>query len=264
MAEYQLKGKVLIKGKIVIKTGLAIGGSTTSLDIGGMDNPVIKDAKGIPYIPGSSIKGKIRSLLEKAYYPLRNEFEGDGKGRFHPSRVVHEFKNKKEVDDIIKIFGGTDADEPGRGIFRDAYFDEHYFDEYKAELFKNLELTFTEDKIENTVDRISARANPRHLERVPAGARFDFEIIFDLYSEEDKKLIKVLLQGLKLLEDDYLGGSGSRGSGQINFENIDLLYRPMEYYKTEKEEQELVETSFNLKDIDSDQWVTDVIGKIDL
>jgi len=264
MSEKQLKGKIIINGKIVIKTGLAIGGSTTSLDIGGMDNPVIKDAKGIPYIPGSSLKGKMRSLLEKAYYPLRNDFKGDGKGRFNPSRVVHEFEDQSQADDIIKIFGGTDVEEPGRGIFRDAYFDVEYFNEVEAELFKNLELPYTEDKIENTVDRISARANPRHLERVPVGTKFDFELIFDLYSDEDKELVKVLFQGLKLLEDDYLGGSGSRGSGQISLEEIDLLYRSVEYYKTEKEELRLVEKSFNLKDIDSDQWFSNVIDQISL
>ncbi len=262
MEEYQLKGKVILTGKIKVKTGLAIGGSKTSLDIGGVDNPVIKDSKGIPYIPGSTIKGKLRSLLEQNYYPLRTEDKNDGNGFFDPKMVIHNFEDDT-VDDIIKIFGAPEVNEPGRGIFRDSFLDEAFFEENKDLFFKNLELDYTEDKIENTVDRISARANPRHLERVPVEAQFDFEIILDLFSEKDKELIEVLFQGLKLLEDDYLGGSGSRGSGKISFEEIKMILRDNNYYTHEKAETFLAE-NFNLKDVENKDWFVNVYNKISL
>ena len=67
MEELRLQGKYIIQGKIKVLTGLHIGGPTTGLNIGGVDNIVIKDAKGKPYIPGSSLKGKMRSLLEYSY-----------------------------------------------------------------------------------------------------------------------------------------------------------------------------------------------------
>ncbi|MFN4227892.1 MAG: type III-A CRISPR-associated RAMP protein Csm3, partial [Candidatus Ratteibacteria bacterium] len=68
-----LKGKIIIKGFIEVKTGLRIGGTTTGLKIGGLDQPVIKDPLGRPYIPGSSLKGKLRSLIEKKENVKLNE-----------------------------------------------------------------------------------------------------------------------------------------------------------------------------------------------
>lgn len=260
MEQYQLKGKIILTGKIRVNTGLAIGGSRTSLDIGGVDNPVIKDSQGIPYIPGSTIKGKLRSLLESNYYPLRTKDENDGKGFFDPKLIIHKFNNDT-VDDIIKIFGAPEVNEPGRGIFRDSFLDLDYFERNRESIFKNLELDYTEDKIENTVDRISARANPRHLERVPPGTQFNFEIIMDLYSEEDRELIRVLFQGLKLLEDDYLGGSGSRGSGKIGFEGMQMILRDTTYYTHEKTEKSLAK-DFHLKDVENKEWFTNVFNKI--
>lgn len=265
MEELQLSGKIIIKGKISLETGLTIGGSKTSLEIGGMDNPVIKDAVGVPYIPGSSIKGKIRSLLEQSMYPLRTEEEArkmnDGLGYFTES--IHRFTDEEKVDEIFRIFGAPDVNEPGRGIFRDSEFDLKHFKENSKILFKNLELDYTEDKIENTIDRISAMANPRHLERVPRGAQFNFEIIFDLYSNADKELLKVLFKGMKLLEDDYLGGSGTRGSGKVAFKNVSIIFRSIDFYVGEKKET-ILEEDFNLKDISNEEWYNNVFGKMDL
>ena len=262
MEEYQLKGKVILKGKIRIESGLAVGGSKTTLDIGGMDNPVIKDSKGVPYIPGSTLKGKLRSLIEQSLYPLRLEDKRDGLGFFDERMVIHNFKDGT-IDEVIKIFGAPEVEEPVRCIFRDMYLDLDHFESNRDELFRNLDLEYTEDKIENTVDRISARANPRHLERVPRGTIFNFEIIFDIYSENDKSLLRTLLQGLKLLEDDYLGGSGSRGSGKVVFEDLSMIHRPVDYYSVKKGEITLID-QFSLTDIKNEQWFTDVFGKISL
>ncbi|MCM8825814.1 MAG: type III-A CRISPR-associated RAMP protein Csm3, partial [Candidatus Omnitrophica bacterium] len=60
-----LIGKAVIKAAIKVETGLRIGGSSTGVKIGGVDQPVISDPFGKPYIPGSSLKGKLRSLIER-------------------------------------------------------------------------------------------------------------------------------------------------------------------------------------------------------
>ena len=239
--EMKLLGKLIISGKVVAETGLHIGGTTTALDIGGIDNPVIKDAKGMPYIPGSSLKGKIRALLEKSKYPLRTEErDNDGKGYF--TKTIHIFKDSSKTDEIMKIFGmpAEDFKEQVRGIFRDSHLDEEHFENNKKELFKNLELEHTEAKWEVSIDRITSKPpfGPRQLERVPKGTKFDFEIILNIYQEEDKQLLKTVTKGMKLLEDDYLGGSGTRGSGKVSFQKIKLVYRSIPYYEAIEEEKE--------------------------
>ena len=265
--EEKLIGKLIISGDIVAQTGLHIGGTTTALDIGGMDNPIIKDAKGVPYIPGSSLKGKMRALLEKSNYPLRKENdENDGKGFF--TNTIHVFKEPTKTDDIMKIFGmpAESLEEQVRGIFRDAHLDEKHFKNNEKELFRNLELEYSEDKIENALNRITAKANPRHLERVPKGTRFDFEIILNIYKDDDKELLRTVLKGMKLLEDDYLGGSGSRGSGKVSFETINLTYRDIQYYESIKEEnrsQEFVKLDDLLVKIKNDDWWNNVFSKND-
>ncbi len=262
MSDIKLEGKVIIQGNINVETGLTIGGSKAALDVGGVDSPVIKDAKGVPYIPGSSIKGKIRSLLEQSRYPLRNRDLGDGKGKFDEILIIHLFEDGTE-DDIIQIFGAPDYNEPVRGLFRDAFLDIEHFESNKIQIFKNLELEFTEDKIENRVDRISARAMPRHLERVPVGALFNFEMILDLYSGGDKQLLKTLFQGLSMLEDDYLGSSGTRGSGKISFDITLIKWRTVDFYKGEADEVILKE-KFKLKEIKKTDWLPDVLSKINI
>lgn len=198
----KLINKHIFKGTIELKTGLHIGGSKSGLDIGGLDSPVIKTPNGIPYIPGSSLKGKIRSLLAIK--------EG--------ARVIN-----LESETLRKLFGCSDKgkEEKTRLIFRDALLNTDKF----KEQFKNSELLateYTEEKYENNIDRLSGKASNgglRSIERVPAGAVFNFEIILDQYENDDiNKNIETLKEGFKLLENDYLGGSGTRGYGHIAIE----------------------------------------------
>lgn len=217
----KLMGKIFIKGQIEAKTGLHIGGSKTTLDIGGIDNPVIKDALGRPYIPGSSIKGKIRCLLERE----------SGKMELHKSGA------------IARIFGIGASDKntegPTRFYARDAYLNPEIDQAMKNKtgLFKELELDYTEGKWENTIDRQTSKAtNPRQTERVPAGAKFDFELVYNVFEEADLDLfIKDVLKGIRLLEDDYIGGSGSRGYGQIEFNQISVKVKNIKHYETDNQ-----------------------------
>lgn len=194
--------KYIFRGTIKVKTGLHIGGSKTSLDIGGLDSPVIKTPNGIPYIPGSSLKGKIRSLLALK--------EG--------AKDI-----ASESDELRKLFGCSDKEkeQKTRLIFRDALLDTEKF----RETFSNTDLLateYTEEKFENTIDRQSGKAKGgglRSMERVPAGAIFNFEIILDEYEGDNiEKNKKTLKESFDLLKNDYLGGSGSRGYGHIAIE----------------------------------------------
>jgi CRISPR-associated protein Csm3 len=218
--------KVFISGKIVAVTGLHIGGSKTALDIGGVDSNVIKTAKGVPYIPGSSIKGKLRTILARE--------AGSA--------------NEQDDPDIVKqIFGlpndGSDG-VPARLIVRDAFLLENHFNS----TFSALDFDYSEVKWENTIDRVTGEANPRQIERVPAGAEFAFTFIYNVFDDVKKEdHLKEIIKAMKILEDDYLGGQGSRGYGQISFpkEHISITKKNIAEYKGDNERKPETSVPFN-------------------
>ncbi len=223
----------IIQGKIVCKTGLHIGGSSDAIDIGGSDNVIIRDSvTGNPYIPGSSLKGKLRFLTElNDKNSAKSVIDNGGKPADDPNCIAS------------KLFG-ISADEkqtelkfPTRTIVRDAYPDDE-----TLELWNNESLiSGAELKYENNIHRINSAATPRNIERIPKGSKFDFEIVFSVYEDDDEN-ISYLLDAMRLLEDNYLGGSGSRGFGQIKFENIKLSKRTSEYYKENNDEEVIIES----------------------
>lgn len=184
----------LIEGKIKVVTGLHIGSGNTEMHIGGTDNPVIKNAvTNEPYIPGSSLKGKMRSLLRL----YRGGADDDEK--------------------VVKLFGaGGDKKnaKPSCLSFWDCFLNG----EWKKQM-DDRQLLPTEVKMENTIDRVKGTAlNPRNTERVLPSAEFDFKLTVKVFDGED--VLPVVLGVMKLLEMDALGGSGSRGYGKIKFENL--------------------------------------------
>jgi CRISPR-associated protein Csm3 len=217
----QLKEIKEITGKIILKSGLHIGSGNMEMHIGGTDSPVIKHPHTLePYIPGSSLKGKVRSLLELES-GLMAMTNGDV---VSPKLLQNNSLNKDQKDrceKILKIFGssGADADDsfnlgPTRVSFADCYLDE----QWKKRAQEN-RWQLTEIKSENKIDRIKGTAeHPRFIERVPEGTEFRFKLTFKILDDSDNDLFKYLLRGLKLLEMDALGGSGSRGYGRIKFE----------------------------------------------
>jgi len=233
-----LMEKVIIRGRIKAETGLHIGGSPTALEIGGLDNAMIKDYKGRPYIPGSSLKGKMRSLLEKSMGLA------DEKNRIW---VVEDQKISIHMCEdpkcpLCNIFGRTDGKKktvtgeefevkcttPTRLIVRDAHLIEGTIPE---EVKNRLDLEWTEVKWENVIDRITSKANPRQMERVPPEAEFDFSMVYNVFNEDDRKNLRYVFTGLQLLEDDYLGGSGSRGYGRVKFKNIEVYRNTVSDYE---------------------------------
>jgi len=235
-----------IRSKLKVVTGLHIGADKSSMSIGGVDSPVMKrkvfcnengevgffeNSREItePFIPGSSLKGKIRFLLEH-YFQLVN-FAGDG-------RVVDSkstYGNAKKRDLLVKLFGES-ADKKTsskitRFVFRDSFITK---DVRKAYLENRIDLT--EEKYENVIDRKTGTTKQRGLrqiERVVSSVEFDFSVTIRTFKGDDEKLFEdVLKLGLKLLELDALGGSGSRGYGKVEFINIkdkiENLYRKVE------------------------------------
>lgn len=216
-----------LQGAIVLKSGLHIGSGNMEMHIGGTDSPVIKHPHTLePYIPGSSLKGKIRSLLEMES-GLMIHTGGDvvSSGTLQKTEVKSNEDLKARCIEILKIFGSSGADKedetsfgPTRVSFADCYLD----DEWKKRAKDNRWL-FTEEKAENVINRIKGTAeHPRFIERVPEGTKFTFLVTFKILQNGDEDLFNnVLLKGLKLLQMDALGGSGSRGYGRIAFEFSD-------------------------------------------
>ena len=246
--ELKLIGKLILEGDMACETGLHVGAGKGSLEIGGSDNPVAKDAFGRPYVPGSSLRGKVRSLLENALgLTAPDELVYLSKRRGQEVRI---HQSDRPDDEICLLFGRnpgrmervegealeTRTASPARLTVYDAPLDP---ESITAQMRENLDDEITEVKSENAVDRITSQANPRTLERVPAGARFRVRIVLDVLCEEDKALAGRLMEGLRLLEDDALGGGGSRGSGRVRFSHIKVSWRNRDFYSSGGEETEL-------------------------
>ncbi len=241
--ENRLLGRLFVSGRLETLTGLHIGGAKTALDIGGIDNNVIKTVKGVPFIPGSSLKGKLRSLVELAY-----GFDGLCDDINHESGIALIFG-------FSKGDGESNKSSKTRLIVRDAFLDEDDF----REKFKDEELNskYTEEKWENTIEGLTSKAkSPRVIERVPAGSVFNFEIIYNVFNKDDIDRFKTVIEAMRMLEDDYLGGNGSRGYGRVKFRDLKFEFKtPVEY---ESQNKRLLLREFDYIDFDTE----DLLKKI--
>lgn len=232
-----LRGRVIIQGDIRVVTGLHIGASKDILDIGGVDLPLIRNPiDRRPYIPGSSLKGKMRSWLEKLYGVPQNWNLSKG-GTVRDKRkdpkdvVIHLCQDAGEAKDcevcsIFGLMGQTGASFPTKLIVRDIPLNEA--------TIPDTVIDYTEVKWEAAIDRVTSAATPRQIERVPAGAVFTpMEIVFNIYEEQDAERLKDVITAMQLVEDDYLGGHGSRGSGKVAFEGLKITCKVGREYKEE-------------------------------
>lgn len=191
-------GKILIRCDLIVCTGMHIGGSSAFSAIGAVDSPVVRDPyTGLPIVPGSSLKGKLRTLLARS--------------------LCQDIENLSADDArILRLFGSAEPVRRSRLQFADAFLTN-------AEALSNKGVRVTEVKTENTISRANSVANPRQIERVIAGAVFGVSIVYDVTDpaqvEED---LALLAKGMKLLQWDYLGGHGSRGSGRVSLKNFTL------------------------------------------
>lgn len=225
-----LKGRVFITFDIHTVTGLHIGGSDTGIEIGGVDKTIIRDRMtNRPYIPGSSLRGKMRSLLEKYRGLEQNQTIGQGK--------IHSCADQKKYEgcDLCQVFGVPGERKftiasPTRLIVRDVHMTAE--EAKRIEDTHRTDLPYTEIKTEVSIDRVTSAANPRSIERVPAETVFGkAEFVYSIYdgkgcsAAKDIEQLSLILEGLTLLEDDYLGGAGSRGSGKVRIDSIEIAIR---------------------------------------
>ncbi|MEA5620634.1 type III-A CRISPR-associated RAMP protein Csm3 [Cronbergia sp. UHCC 0137] len=273
----RLLGKVSLICQLTAKTGLHIGGGGENLDIGGLDKPVIRDPlTKYPYLPGSSIKGKLRATLERLLNKPLNRPGSRDTRRYESDDLVNGF-TEVERDRFIRyegartcqvsrLFGSTGGSNfwipvesaKNEGLFSDKsptkiiegescvkissgrnatsrliIRDSHLHPDSATQLKQvDTGLFMTEWKFENNIDRVTAAANPRQLERVPAGSKFNFELVYTVENAEQAvKDLENIAISLAFLEDDALGGNGSRGYGKVTFENFFFTYRSLEQYR---------------------------------
>ncbi len=192
--------KIQITGKLEVVTGMHIGGSSAFAAIGAVDSPVIKDSReNLPMIPGSSLKGKMRTLLAKEY----NETVAA--------------KPDEDNERIVRLFGSAKKGNIKRSRVQIADMVMANADEFRQRGTQSL----TEIKFENTINRLTAVANPRQIERVIRGSEFALDMIYEV--EEESEIVEdlgMLAEGMKLLQYDYLGGHGSRGYGKVRFKDV--------------------------------------------
>lgn len=240
-----LLGRVILKGQIAAVTGLHIGTSKETMEIGGVDMPIVRNpVDRVPYIPGSSLKGKMRSLWEKFKGvdfndPIGKSDDPAKRVYIHTCKRIKKSENEHESDSayaerynacpvcsIYGVTGDAGAPVPTRLIVRDIRLDENSIPLVKDQ-------GYTEVKWEAAIDRVTSAATPRQMERVPAGAIFSpMELVFSFYRPEDVTRFADVLTALQLVEDDYLGGQGSRGSGKVQFEALTLTLRVGAEYQT--------------------------------
>ncbi len=193
--------KILIKGKIQLVTGMHIGTGGEFAAIGTVDSPVIRDTiTNLPIIPGSSLKGKLRSMLARQYSPKAGTADSDD-------------------ERIKRLFGSADKSAKKNPASRLIFSDMHISN--MQELNNKNIFTPTETKFENTINRLSGVANPRQIERTIRGCEYDMEMVYNLSDEaEAKEDMALLSETMKLLKYDYIGGHGSRGYGKIAFSDV--------------------------------------------
>ncbi|MBM0868306.1 CRISPR-associated protein Csm3 [Staphylococcus auricularis] len=196
--------KIKISGTIEVVTGLHIGGGGESSMIGSIDSPVVRDLQTkLPMIPGSSIKGKMRGLLAK-----------------HLGLQMNQDNHNDDHEEVLRIFGSSEKGNIKRARLQ---VSDAFYSDYSKQHFAENDISYTETKFENTINRLTAVANPRQIERVTRGSEFDFTFIYNVDDEDEvEQDFKNIEQAVLLLENDYLGGGGTRGNGRVEFKNINL------------------------------------------
>lgn len=241
-----LYGKVVMRGVIRTLTGLHIGAGREVMEIGALDNAVIKEpVTKQPYIPGSSIKGKLRSLFEKKEALTKQDPKSFFNRQMGPSGIqllIHVCDTKEKAFEctVCRLFGSSGAQQRGSGTQqRGSNFPsrvrvrDSYLTAYSESALREAEtdLPYTEVKWENALDRVTAAANPRPIERIPPDVDFTFELVYDVEDLSQLEAdLKNLAYCLSVLEDDHLGGHGSRGYGKVKILLSSLTAKKVEAY----------------------------------
>ena len=248
LSRIEFRKRLFISGTLTILTGLHIGGNSTEMSIGGADHIVVRDPlTNYPYIPGSSLRGKMRSLLERLTGEMTIRIKGGSKVINHVSGlgdmmaggvILNSAGPSSSPSQLSTRLFGLPIDKqsgyqvenivPQRLVVRDAQL----MNPATLEKARNTDMPMTEVKTEVAIDRITSQANPRQIGRVPAGAEFAFEMILSLYEADDEaEYVKAVFGCMDLLQDDYLGGHGSRGYGKVRFKVNPIMEKSADDYR---------------------------------
>lgn len=247
---YKMHSKVFVRGRIKAETGMHIGGNSIGMAIGGADKVVIRNpVTNEPYIPGSSLRGKMRALLERARGD-ENASEGNEGGFYYDGKNAQPGRKSNTL--LGKLFGVSAGDESENEMTRLMVRDAMLSEDARTMLANapNTDMPMTEIKTEVNIDRITAQATPRQFERLPAGAEFKFEFIITLLEkdvQEGKKgaLLNLVAESMGFVQEDSLGGHGSRGYGKVSFALDTVQEKTAEAYKNLEQPSDLPEHPFS-------------------
>ncbi|MFW5993365.1 MAG: type III-A CRISPR-associated RAMP protein Csm3 [Desulfohalobiaceae bacterium] len=244
--DYTFQSRIFISGKIETLTGMHVGGNSTEMGIGGADSIVVRDpVTNHPYIPGSSLRGKMRSLLERLRGEMTIKMQNSKDPLTSLSELGQAMSQGQTLDSAgpsthpeqvaSRLFGvSIDKQQEKQPVLqRLVVRDAKLSNPRTLEQARNTDMPLTEVKTEVAIDRITSKANPRQIERVPAGAEFDFQFVLNLFGQDDEQeYLGYVFECMQLLQDDYLGGHGSRGYGRIQFKGIGLARKGLEDYRS--------------------------------
>lgn len=246
------RGKVVVSGEMLAVTGLRVGAATSGLEIGGVDQPVLRDpVTNQPHVPGSSLKGKLRSLLTRSHgLPLERLVRRPVEVWLHWCTEESAYRDCPVCPTCGQFPSGPGGARfefvtPTRLIVRDARLKPELQVVEEGSISRKLwkdvdtDLPYSEVKVEVALDVVTAASNPRQMERVPPGALFESELLFTVYRsdvhgrdpQKEQERLREVLAAMRLLEDDYLGSSGTRGYGKVKFQQLRVSWRPLDYYR---------------------------------
>jgi CRISPR-associated protein Csm3 len=222
-----LEGVIKIDFILHCLTGLRVGGAAGGREIGGIENIVIRDPlTQEPYIPGSSLKGAMRSRYELY------------KGLPLSRKLAVQIHLCGDLDcDVCTVFGRMpelveeSAQQQSGRILNLTRL--RVWDAFATEDTRRMWATFgsVEVKGENAIDRLTSRANPRFVERVVKGSEFECRMdFFILDGGRDAERLRVVFEALKLVEEDYLGAYGSRGYGRVSLRDFKVRTFKRDYF----------------------------------
>jgi CRISPR-associated protein Csm3 len=200
--------------RVTLAEGTRIGGSGGGLQIGEIVEPnlmaIRNPANGEFYIPGSSLKGKLRSVLEREL----GKCEGGSPCTCGEVGCM-----------VCTVFGAHLKAKPECAPTRIVVRDSPMSADAKASFIEAQRTgkPTTEEKTENIINRKSGAAeHPRTGERVLADTTFDGEILLHIYEGDDaKKMTDFVRHGLGIIQEaSSIGASGSRGYGKVRFEDL--------------------------------------------
>jgi CRISPR-associated RAMP protein (TIGR02581 family) len=212
MKWHTFENRLRITGELVAVTGVRVGMSAESAMPTATDLPVIKDANGRPFIPGSSLRGAVRAHIERIVRAFEPSV-GNGRGALDPIDVrkynsLYDGKSEEQIFEVSsrvdQVFGSPKL--ASRVRFTDLPL---LTDGAEPELRDSVAIDREKESVANKYD----------FEAMPAGVRFGLEIVAENLDDHE---LGLLLLGIRELQrgNIRIGGFKGRGLGVVTLENM--------------------------------------------